>query len=130
MLCPMKRVVAAAVAALAVGAGTAGASNAATPCWQAVQNDWLQHGQVVHRYKLPCYLTAIKNLPADAATYGGAAADIRRAYLNEKKRLAALAKKQAAAKAKAKAKAAAKAKAKTAAKAKAKANAKKTKKKR
>jgi hypothetical protein len=126
MLCPMKRVVAAAVAALAVGAGTAGASSAATPCWKAVQNDWFQHGRVVHRYKLPCYLTAIKTLPADAATYSGAAADIRRAYLNEQKRLAALAKKQAAAKAKAKAKALAKAKAK----AKAKANAKKTKKKR
>ena len=69
----MKRVVAAAVAALAVGAGTAGASSAATPCWKAVQNDWFQHGRIVHRYKLPCYLTAIKNLPADAATYGGAA---------------------------------------------------------
>jgi hypothetical protein len=120
----MQRVVAAAVAALAVGAGTAGASSAATPCWKAVQNDWFQHGRVVHRYKLPCYLTAIKNLPADAATYSGAAADIRGAYLNEQKRLAALAKKQAAAKAKAKAKALAKAKAQ------AKANAKKTKKKR
>ena len=96
----MKRVAAVAVTAVAVafGAGTAGASSAATPCWKAVQNDWFRHGRVVGHYKLACYLTAIKKLPADAATYGGAAADIRRAYLKEKKRLAALAKKKAAAK--------------------------------
>ena len=103
MLRAMKRVAAAAVTALAValGAGTAGATSsasAATPCWKAVQNDWFRHGRVVGHYKLACYLTAIKKLPADAATYGGAAQDIRKAYLKEKKRLAALAKKKAAAK--------------------------------
>ena len=53
---------------------------------------------MVKHYKLACYLTAIKKLPADVATYGGAAQDIRKAYLKEKKRLAALAKKKAAAK--------------------------------
>ena len=102
----MRGVAAAAVTAVAValGAGTAGATSAtsatsaATPCWKAVQNDWFRHGRVVGHYKLACYLTAIKKLPADAATYGGAAQDIRKAYLKEKKRLAALAKKKAAAK--------------------------------
>jgi hypothetical protein len=96
----MKRVAAVVVTAVAVavGAGTAGAATAATPCWKQVQNDWYRHGRVTKHYKLACYLTAIKKLPADAATYGGAGADIRRAYLKEKKRLAALAKKKAAAK--------------------------------
>jgi hypothetical protein len=83
--------------AVAFGVGTAGAANvahSATPCWKAVQNDWYRHGRVVGHYKLACYLTAIKKLPADAATYGGAAQDIRKAYLKEKKRLAALAAKK------------------------------------
>ena len=57
----MRKVAAAALAAVAVafGAGTAGASSTATPCWKAVQNDWYRHGRVVQRYKLACYLTAI-----------------------------------------------------------------------
>ena len=86
-----------AIVAVAFGVGTAGGANAAssaTPCWKAVQNDWYRHGRVVRHYKLACYLTAIKKLPADAATYGGAAQDIRKAYLKEKKRLAALAAKK------------------------------------
>ena len=95
----MRRVLAVAITTIAVGfgAGTAGGANAAgsaTPCWKAVQNDWYRHGRVVRHYKLACYLTAIKKLPADAATYGGAAQDIRKAYLKEKKRLAALAAKK------------------------------------
>jgi hypothetical protein len=91
--------VAAAVALCAGAAGaasTAVAGGAATPCWKAVQNDWFRHGRVVGRYKLTCYTLAIKKLPADAATYGGAAQDIRKAYLAEKKRLAAKAKAAAA----------------------------------
>lgn len=92
----MRGVAAATIAAVAValGAGTAGAAGAAKPCWKAVQNDWFRHGRVVGRYKLTCYTTAIKKLPADAATYGGAAQDIRRAYLAQKKRLAAIAAKK------------------------------------
>jgi hypothetical protein len=96
----MKGVIVVLVTAVAVAfaAGTADAATTATPCWKAVQNDWFRHGRVVGHYKLACYLTAIKKLPADVATYGGASADIRKAYLKEKKRLAALAKKKAAAK--------------------------------
>jgi hypothetical protein len=92
----MRGVVAATVTAVVVafGAGTAGAASAAIPCWKAVQNDWFRHGRVVGHYKLACYTTAIKKLPADAATYGGAAQDIRKAYLAEKKRLAAIAAKK------------------------------------
>ncbi len=84
---------AATIAAAAVAAA-AGSAGAATPCWKAVQNDWFRHGKVVGHYKLSCYTLAIAKLPADVATYGGAAQDIRRAYLAEKKRLAALAKKK------------------------------------
>jgi hypothetical protein len=93
--------VAAAVAAavVALTAGSAGAAAATTPCWKKVQQDWYRHGRVVGHYKLLCYLQAIKHLPADVATYGGATQDIRRAYLAEKKRLAKIA---AAKKAKAK----------------------------
>ena len=92
----MRGVAAAAVTAIAVafGVGTAGAApvaSSATPCWKAVQNDWYRHGRVVRHYKLACYLTAIKKLPADAATYGGAGQSIRKAYLAEKKRLAKIA---------------------------------------
>jgi len=89
---------AAAVSAVAVAATAGSAGAATTPCWKLVQNDWFKHGRVVGHYKLPCYLLAIKKLPQDVATYGGAAQDIRRAYLAEKKRLAKI----AAAKAKAK----------------------------
>ena len=95
----MRRALAVTITTIAVGFGTgsAGGANAAgsaTPCWKAVQNDWYRHGRVVRHYKLACYLRAIKKLPSDAATYGGAAQDIRRAYLKEKKRLAALAAKK------------------------------------
>jgi hypothetical protein len=90
----MKRASFLATLAAAVVAATAGSAGAATPCWKAVQNDWYRHGRVVGHYKLACYLTAIKQLPADVATYSGAAQDIRKAYLAEKKRLAALAKKK------------------------------------
>jgi hypothetical protein len=90
-----KTSIAATIAAAAVAATTAGGAGAATPCWKKVQNDWFRHGRVVGHYKpLSCYLRAIKKLPKDVATYGGAAQDIRRAYLAEKKRLAALAKKK------------------------------------
>jgi hypothetical protein len=93
MLRPMRGGIAITLVAVAVaiGAGTVGAASAATPCWKAVQNDWYRHGRVVGRYKLTCYTLAVKNLPADAATYGGAAQDIRKAYLAEKKRLAKIA---------------------------------------
>ena len=95
----MRRALAVTITTIAVGfgTGTAGGANAAssaTPCWKAVQNDWYRHGRVVRHYKLACYLTAIKKLPADAASYGGAAQDIRKAYLKEKKRLPALAAKK------------------------------------
>ena len=80
------------VALLGAGASQAAAKKSSgTPCWKLVQNDWFKHGRVVGHYKLPCYLLAIKKLPQDVATYGGAAQDIRRAYLLEKKRLAKIA---------------------------------------
>lgn len=69
-------------------------ASAAVPCWKAVQNDWYKHGRVTGHYKLACYTLAIKKLPADVATYSGASADIRRAYVAEKKRLAKLAAKK------------------------------------
>ena len=83
--------VAAAVAALAVTASAGSAGAVVTPCWKKVQNNWYRNGRIVGHYKLPCYLLAIKKLPPDVATYGGAAQDIRRAYLLEKKRLAKIA---------------------------------------
>jgi len=82
---------AAAAAAVAVAATAGTTSAAVTPCWKLVQNNWFRNGRVVGHYKLPCYLLAIKKLPQDVATYGGAAQDIRRAYLLEKKRLAKIA---------------------------------------
>jgi len=82
---------AAAAAAVAVAATAGSSGAAATPCWKLVQNNWFRNGRVVGHYKLPCYLLAIKKLPQDVATYGGAAQDIRRAYLLEKKRLAKIA---------------------------------------
>lgn len=63
-------------------------ARAAVTCWKAVQNDWYKHGRVTGHYKLACYTLAIRKLPADVATYSGASADIRRAYVAEKKRLA------------------------------------------
>jgi hypothetical protein len=80
--------------ALAAAAVALPANAAAVPCWKAVQNDWYAHGRVVKHYKLACYPLAIKKLPADVATYGGAAHDIRKAYLAEKARLARLHKKK------------------------------------
>jgi len=92
----MKGVIAAFAAVLAVAAAFSlpGTAGAAVPCWKQVQNDWYLHGRVVKHYKLACYLTAIKKLPADVATYGGATESIRKAYLAEKKRLAKLHKKK------------------------------------
>ncbi len=67
---------------------------AAVPCWKAVQVDWYQHGRVTKTYPLSCYPLAIKKLPADLATYGGAAEDIHKAYLRAKARLHQKAKKR------------------------------------
>ncbi len=88
----MKGLIVTALAAAAVALPANAA--AAVPCWKAVQNDWYAHGRVVKHYKLACYTLAIKKLPADVATYGGAAHDIRKAYLAEKARLARLHKKK------------------------------------
>ena len=92
----MRRLLLILVAAAVLGVVPASASAApvAVPCWKAVQNDWYRHGKVVGHYKLACYLTAIKKLPPDVATYSGAAVDIRKAYTAEKKRLAAIAAKK------------------------------------
>ncbi len=102
----MKRFLLIGLAALVLGVApcTAGAATTAKPkpkpkpsvCWKAVQTNWYRHGKVIGHYKLACYLTAIKKLPTDVATYSGAAQDIRKAYKAEKKRLAKIAKHKAA----------------------------------
>jgi hypothetical protein len=81
--------IAATVAILAVGAGSALASpatvsKATNTCWLDVVNDWLDHnGQIHGTYPIPCYTQAIQHLDSypDIKEYSTAADDIHRALL-------------------------------------------------
>jgi len=79
---------AAALALLAIGAGSASAAPAASlhatsTCWQQVINDWLDNNQVDRIYAIPCYTQAIQHLSQypDVAGYSSAEDDIHRALL-------------------------------------------------
>jgi hypothetical protein len=63
---------------LPVAAPAASRSVAATPCWQALLNDWYD-GQINHVYPIPCYRDAINHLPTDVSVYSSARDDINRA---------------------------------------------------
>jgi hypothetical protein len=80
---------AATVALLGLGAGTAAAAPVSTDqvtgtCWKDVVNDWLQHQpNVVGTYPISCYTQAIQHLNAyvDIQQYSSAPDDIHRALL-------------------------------------------------
>ncbi len=82
-------VLAAAIAFLAFGAGTARATPAATlqptnTCWLDVVNDWLDHnGDIQGTYAPACYTQAIQHLDQypDVKNYSNADEDIHRALL-------------------------------------------------
>ena len=82
-------VLAAVVALLALGAGSAAAAPATSDratgtCWKDVVNDWLQHEpNVVGTYPIPCYTQAIQHLDQyqDIQQYSNAQDDIHRALL-------------------------------------------------
>jgi hypothetical protein len=59
---------------------------AATPCWQALLNDWYD-GRIDNTYPLHCYSDALTHLPADVQTYSSAHDDILRALQNAKAEL-------------------------------------------
>jgi hypothetical protein len=71
------------LAALAFGAGTAGAkANAHKPaCWQKLLNDWYD-GRIDGTYSVRCYHEAINHLPEDIQDYSQARDDLNRALLN------------------------------------------------
>jgi hypothetical protein len=50
-------------------------SNAASPCWKLLLNDWYD-GTINKTYPIPCYQQAISHLPADLRIYGSARDDI------------------------------------------------------
>jgi hypothetical protein len=76
------------VAALALGARTAGAVTSASlqatdKCWLDVVNDWLDNSQVDRTYAIPCYTQAIQHLSQfpDVSGYSSAEDDIHNALL-------------------------------------------------
>jgi hypothetical protein len=70
------------LAALAFGAGTAGAKANAHKgaCWQKLLNDWYD-GRIDGTYSVRCYHEAINHLPEDVLNYGQARDDLNRALL-------------------------------------------------
>ena len=69
-----------AFAGLVLVLATAAPAAAATPCWQALINDWFD-GRIDHTYPRACYTQAINHLPRDVSTYSSAKDDIERALL-------------------------------------------------
>src|SRR5213593_1151403 len=70
------------LAALAFGAGTAGAKANAHKgaCWQKLLNDWFD-GSIKGTYSVRCYHEAINHLPEDVRDYSQARDDLNRALL-------------------------------------------------
>jgi hypothetical protein len=68
------------LAGLVLALGVAAPASAATPCWQALLNDWFD-GRIDHTYPTACYTQAIQHLPRDVEQYSGAKDDIHRAML-------------------------------------------------
>jgi hypothetical protein len=54
------------------------ASQAATPCWQRLLDDW-SGGRIDGDYAAHCYRDALAHLPEDLRVYGTAETDIQRA---------------------------------------------------
>jgi hypothetical protein len=67
-------------AGLVLAVGHAAPAAAATPCWQALINDWFD-GHIDKTYAPACYTEAIKHLPHDVDIYSSAPDDIRSAML-------------------------------------------------
>jgi hypothetical protein len=64
------------VAAFAVATGTTTPSAFGMPCGQKVIQDWLEDGVVGGAYAVPCYSSALRELPEDARIYSSAESDI------------------------------------------------------
>ena len=78
----MRAIVVAALVMVAAALITPAASQAATPCWQRVLDDW-RDGRIDGEYSVRCYRDALSHLPEDLRVYGTAEADIQRALTRE-----------------------------------------------
>ena len=61
------------VLALSVGAA---AASAKTPCWEQIQNEWVDTGSIAKIYPLHCYREAIAHVPEDLRQYSSIEEDI------------------------------------------------------
>ncbi|MEX0817407.1 MAG: hypothetical protein WD027_08165 [Gaiellales bacterium] len=77
----MKFVLTFAVSVLAAVA--LGAPAQASPCSEAVVEDWYDNSRVDRRYPIHCYREALRNLPEDMIAYSSAPEDIARAMRRE-----------------------------------------------
>jgi hypothetical protein len=75
---PLKAALLSTAAAAVISLAVALPAAAATPCWRAVINDWVD-GRVDGTYPVNCYRQAIPHLPADLRIYSSAEGDITRA---------------------------------------------------
>jgi len=78
----VRAIVVAAVVSVAAALFAPAASQAASPCWQRVLDDW-RDGRIDGRYAVHCYRDALSHLPEDLRVYGSAEADIQRALTLE-----------------------------------------------
>lgn len=61
------------VLALSVGAA---AASAKAPCWEQIQNEWVDTGSIARIYPLHCYREAIAHVPEDLRQYSSIEEDI------------------------------------------------------
>jgi hypothetical protein len=73
------RVIAVSAAAVLVGVlalAVSAPSQAATPCWRQVINDWVKNDRVQTTYPLHCYKDALAHVPEDMRVYSSIEDDI------------------------------------------------------
>ena len=75
---PLKAALLSTAVAVVISLAVALPAAAATPCWRAVINDWVD-GRIDGTYPVNCYRQAIPHLPADLRIYSSAEEDITRA---------------------------------------------------
>ena len=75
---PLKAALLSTASAAVISLAAALPAAAATPCWRAVINDWVD-GRIDGTYPVNCYRQAIPHLPADLRIYSSAEEDITRA---------------------------------------------------
>jgi hypothetical protein len=78
----VRAIVVAALVMVAAALTAPAASQAATPCWQRVLDDW-RDGRIDGEYSVRCYRDALAHLPEDLRVYGTAEVDIQRALTRE-----------------------------------------------